>query len=200
MKFIGTRRSYAQLDKINQQVAAASAELRNEGIYLADSYPDPATGTVKVDIWKPKAAFISKLASFTGHSMTSLNYAVIALSVLNRMFGSGVTLGQETKNHVVPASRNNDIAPFFGGDELVLPDVDCTGGFNVFNQHGSEFMLSAGHCGSGTVKNGVGGPIGSTSSNWHSPTSGYDVQAIAVPNAVGRVWLNELRLPQSAEL
>ncbi len=66
MKFIGTRRSYAQLDKINQQVAADSAELRNEGKYLANSYPDPATGTVKVDIRKTKAALISKLASFTG--------------------------------------------------------------------------------------------------------------------------------------
>jgi hypothetical protein len=190
VKFIGTRRSYAQLDKINQRVAAASAKLRSEGIYLADSYPDPATGAVKIDIWKPVAAFISKLASFTGHSMTSGNYAAIASSVLNRMFGSGATLGHETENHVVPASRNDDFAPFFGGDLLEFPGDECTGGFNVFNQHGSEFMLSAGHCGSGTVKNGVGGPIGSTSSNWHSPTSGYDVQAIAVPNAVGRVWLN----------
>jgi hypothetical protein len=35
--------SLRQLDKINQQVAAVSAEFRNEGIYLADSYPDPAT-------------------------------------------------------------------------------------------------------------------------------------------------------------
>ncbi|MGH3244619.1 MAG: hypothetical protein ACRDOI_00160 [Trebonia sp.] len=56
VSFIDTRRSYAQLDEINQQVGDASAQLRSEGIFISNSYPDAPTGTVVADIQVPDAA------------------------------------------------------------------------------------------------------------------------------------------------
>ena len=185
--FIGTQRSYAQLDKIQQRLATAAAELRGEGIYLADSYPDPSTGTVTMDISKPDNASITKLASFRGHSVTSASYSANVSSVLKGMFGSGATVGQETTSHVVPVNRNDDSAPFFDGDQIHRGGVYCTGGFNILNDHGSPFMLTAGHCGSGLFAN-ASGNIGTTSVNWW-PNTGYDLQAIPA-SVAGSVWLN----------
>ena len=189
VRFIGTRRSYAQLDELNVQVAADTAKLIGEGVNIADSYPDPSTGTVVIDIKHPDKASISRLASAQGNSAAPATYLADAASALQAILGHGVTLGNEVNYHAVQEGRNDDTAPFFGGDALQLPDGQCTGGFNVRNSHGSPFMLSAGHCGNGTVTN-LSGTVGTVSSNWYGPNSGYDVEAIAVSSAVGRVWLN----------
>jgi hypothetical protein len=190
VSFIDTQRSYAQLDEINQQVGAASAQLRSEGIFLADSYADASTGTVVVDIQTPNSASISKLASVAGRSVTSSSYPAEVSGVIQGMFGPATTLGKEVTAVAHQDARYDDTAPFFAGDGLVINGGACTGGFNVRNSHGSPFMLSAGHCGSGTVTNNAG-TVGVTSSNWYGPNSGYDVQAIAISAGAGVVWLND---------
>lgn len=89
----------------------------------------------------------------------------------------------------------NDTAPFYAGDWLDGPREECTGGFNVLNASGKPFMLTAGHCGSGTYYNDSG-VVETTSTNWFtgatSPQAPYplqwDVQALATSGGEGYVW------------
>jgi hypothetical protein len=47
----------------------------------------------------------------------------------------------------VPMSRENDTAPFIGGDYLMVPGEDyCTAGFSIENSSGRDFILTANHC------------------------------------------------------
>ncbi|MGH3244620.1 MAG: hypothetical protein ACRDOI_00165 [Trebonia sp.] len=106
------------------------------------------------------------------------------------MFGTAVTLGKETTAVVHQDARYDDTAPFYAGDGLTINGSVCTGGFNVRNNSGNPFMLSAGHCGTGTFSNNAG-TVGTTSTNWYGPNSGYDVQAIAISAGAGVLWRND---------
>ncbi len=72
--FINVKRSYNQLDALNQQVATATGQLASEGIDLTEQNPDPASGTITVNYQPPDTASFSKLASATGNSVTGTSY------------------------------------------------------------------------------------------------------------------------------
>lgn len=190
LQFIDTKLSYNQLDSLNLKVEAANVQLKNEGVFLTQSSPDPESGTVVVDIKQPSTASFSELATARGSTVTAASYTADVSGILQAKFGSSVTLGQETAVQAAVAGRDNDFAPFYDGDGIVNLDngIGCTGGFNVLNQSGQPAMLTDGHCGSGQWAT-TAEVIGNTTVNWHSPTSGYDIQAISEPiEGIGSVW------------
>lgn len=53
----------------------------------------------------------------------------------------------DPSNTLGPGSRCYDLPPgFWGGDVIISPYVDCTGGFGVHDSAGNEFMMTAAHC------------------------------------------------------
>ncbi len=49
------------------------------------------------------------------------------------------------------ASRQSDYSPWYGGDRITLPSGgECTSGFSVYKPGYGSYMLTAGHCFSGT--------------------------------------------------
>jgi hypothetical protein len=174
INLINVSRSYSQLDALNDQVDAASSRLKSEGISLFDSYPDPSSGTVVVDV----------LASSS---------ATDTASGLKAEFGTDVTLGQEVASPMVVTGRKNDIAPYYGGDWINNRnlDYDCTGGFNVLNAENSPFMLTAGHCENGTYQTQAE-VVGTTSTNWWScGATVWDAQVITEASGLGKVWTDD---------
>lgn len=202
VEFVDVKRSYNQLDALNQQVAAATGQLASEGIDPTEQNPDPATGTIIVNYQSPDTASFSKLASARGLSVTGASYAADASSALQAKFGPDVTLGQEMAPMTADDARGADYPPYYGGDGIInLNNGDgCTGGFNVRNASGSPFMDTAGHCGTATYAT-TATTIGPTSTNWFtggSATSPYptvwDVQAIKINSSsggggLGVVWV-----------
>jgi hypothetical protein len=198
VEFINVKSSYAALDALNLKVAAATARLRGEGIFLTASYPDPATGTVVVDIKKPGTNSFSELASAKRRSVTAATYPAEVSGTLHSMFGSSVVLGEEVAAALRPMARDSDTPAFYDGDQIINLDngYGCTGGYNVLNDHDQPYMLTAGHCGDGTYAT-TAAVIGNTSSNWFSESTKkpyptvYDVQAIKINSTlggIGYVW------------
>jgi hypothetical protein len=167
VEFVDVKRSYNQLDALNQQVAAATGQLASEGIVLTEQNPDPASGTIIVNYSPPDTVSFSKLASARGVSVTGASYAAGASSTLQAEFGSDVTLGQEMAPMTADDARGADVPPFYGGDGIINLNSGeaCTGGFNVRNASGTPFMDTAGHCGTGTFAT-TATTIGPTSTNW----------------------------------
>ncbi len=147
--------------------------LRHRGIDLAAWGPDVATDTVLIHLRKFSAA---------------------NARLLTDMYKSRVTVAT-SDTPVEPASRSNDTAPWYGGDQINRSGVYCTSWFSTYSGS-SSYNLTAGHCGSGTWK--VGSTTQGTSSgvSW-SEGGSTDAQKYAVssnspvvfgdPNAVIRV-------------
>jgi streptogrisin D len=87
-----------------------------------------------------------------------------------------------------PTSRLNDARPWKGGARIKNPRSgghQCTSGFGVRNSAGSEFLLTAGHCGA----------VGDTFTNFRGDTIGrvtrehvdHDIMLIGT-DAQGSIW------------
>jgi hypothetical protein len=59
---------------------------------------------------------------------------------------AGVRLSFEAGTPMVPASRENDVIPYIGGDFLTSHGVSCTAGIPVENANGRDFLVTAAHC------------------------------------------------------
>jgi hypothetical protein len=195
VSFVNVSRSYNQLDALTASVTAKDPQLMGDGIDVTQAIPEPSIGTVSVNFGEPSASSMSALATASGRSVTADNYSTIAKSVIQQMFGSSVTLGQERAASVA-ASRNSDTAPFFDGDRITRGTTTCTGVWNVWNDSHQPFMITAGHCGTGTFATGAA-TIGPTSSNWWTSSttepcpSTLDAQAVKISSGlggVGAVW------------
>jgi hypothetical protein len=188
---IGVSRSYNQLNALNATLGAASAHLRRMGIKLAESWPDPSSGSVMVTVAAPGRPDLSALASAVAASVNASTYRQAVSGVLRSQFGSGVTLHSQAGGTWVAAGRYNDVAPFDDGDQITSSaGVTCTGGFNMIgNRSGHVFMLTAGHCGSGTWRTSAQ-QVGTTSTNYLGAcNSEDDYQTIYVPRGgLGGVW------------
>jgi hypothetical protein len=193
VKVVAVKRSYSKLMSISGKLLRAYSHLRAKGINLAQFGPDPASGTVKVTLRKPTASGMSALASAQGAPVASSNYRDEASAVLKQQAGAGITLrSQYATGSPVVASRDGDTAPYFDGDQIyhVGAGVTCTSGFNMVGSGGGDYMVTAGHCGSGTWKTHAS-TIGNTSLNYLTATSGNDFQITYLSGAgLGIVWTN----------
>jgi len=195
VNIVAVSRSYDQLNALNAALGRAYAHLEKDGIRLAESWPDPATGSVVTAILKPAKADLSALATAEAYPTNSSNYRTRALNLLRQEFGAGVTMQSQYVTRWRAGGRNNDTAPFYDGDQISRSGTICTGGFNmVGNASGHDFMYTAGHCGSGTWVTGAQ-TVGSTSTNYLSATSGNDFQSIYLAGGgLGVVWTNGANL------
>jgi hypothetical protein len=187
---IGVSHSYNRLNAMNATVNAANKRLLRMGIRLAQSSPDPASGTVLVTIAAPVRSGISALASAVGSPVTGATYARTVSNVLRTEFGAAVKLSSIGAGSWKVAGRNNDVAPFFDGDQIYGDGVICTGGFNMTgNRSGHVFLFTAGHCPSDQWWTAAQ-VVGSTSTNYLGACATEDdYQSIYVPRGgVGNVW------------
>jgi hypothetical protein len=191
VEIIGVGRSYNELNTTNAVLTAASGRLREEGIEVTQSWPDPAAGAVMVSIAEPNNSDIAALTSVKGTRVTASDYMDTVSGLLKSEFGQGVTLQSQYSRMWFASGRNNDTAPFYDGDRIYRSNVSCTGGFNMLgNRSGHVFMLTAGHCLSGTWRTGAQ-TVGSTSTNYLSGSSTHDYQTIYAPGGgLGVVWGN----------
>jgi hypothetical protein len=190
VEIIGASRSYNRLNAMNATVNAANKRLLRMGIRLSQSSPDPASGTVLVTVAAPVRSGISALASAVDGPVTAATYARTVSDVLRTEFGAAVKLSSTDGMTWKAAGRNNDVAPFFDGDQIYGGGYKCTGGFNMTgNRSGHVFMFTAGHCPSDQWSTGAQ-VVGSTSTNYLGAcASEDDYQSIYVPRGgVGDVW------------
>lgn len=93
-----------------------------------------------------------------------------------RVFGSAVVLFADERGEKL-GTRSADAAPHYGGLRLYNSSGSgCSGGFDVKNA-ASDYMLTAGHCGSSTFTNN-GAVVGSTVGR-EFLNNGYDSQYIS---------------------
>lgn len=193
VRVVAVSRSYSQLMSISARLLRAYSRLQAKGIDLTQFGPDPASGTVTVTLRKPTASGMSALAFAQGAPVTSSNYRDEASAVLKEQAGAGITLrSQYATRSPVLASRDGDTAPYFDGDLIyhVGAGVTCTSGFNIIGSGGGVYMVTAGHCGSGTWKTHAS-TIGNTSLNYLTATSGNDFQITYLSGGgLGTVWTN----------
>lgn len=196
---VDTSRSYAQLNALNARLGAAYEQLKQSGIELAQSWPDPPSGSVRVSIVAPNTFDLSALASRlavtgkTSSPVTASNYLNAASTFLTSEFGPGITVQSTYGQTGVSAGRTNDIAPFYDGDQITGGQYGalCTAAYAMTsNATGQTFMLTAGHCGSGTWSTQAQ-QMGNTYSSYFEDGSENDFQTIDVPGgAIAEVWGN----------
>ena len=186
-------RSYNQLDAMTNALTAAQQQLTSDGVELVQANPDPVSDTVDVTVAAPS----------TTPNPQADSLAHVA-SLITSLVGHGYTVEPTYGTPATAASRNVDSAPFTGGSNITnnspAPNpnplfhgkhLNCTSGFTVRNTSGSDFMLSAGHCGPGTytIGNQVGGTtLGQTSTLYIRDGNNDDFQTISESSGRGYVW------------
>ncbi len=176
---IGVSRSWSQLEAVNSALLQAHSSLQSQGIDLAEFGPDPASNSVVATVANPTNGDVSALAAAVGAQVSSSNYSSEVLGLLESQFGQGITVQMQSPGVHVSAAydRNNDISPYYDGDQIygsvgIAPL--CTSGFNMEGKgSGNTYMYTAGHCGTGTWRTGAES-IGHTATNYLSQTSGND--------------------------
>jgi len=119
------RRKYAELERLTARLAADQHSLGARGISLTSFGPDPATNTVSVGMERDDPA---------------------ARAVLSSEYGADA-LTFRTESRVTPYSREDDYAPWNGGDYILSPNSGgCTSGPGVKSVNGVEYFLTAAHC------------------------------------------------------
>lgn len=198
VKVIAVNRSYSQLMAISDKLLRAYSHLQAEGINLTQFGPDPSSGTVAVTLREPTASGMSALASAQGAPVASSNYRNEASALLQREAGTGITLqSQYAAGSWVAAARDSDTPAYYDGDQIyhVGAGVTCTSGFNMVGSAGNDYMITAGHCGSGTWKTHAA-TVGNTTHNYLTATSGNDFQTtyLGPSGGLGVTWTNGANL------
>jgi hypothetical protein len=194
VQVVAVSRSYSQLNAIADKLFRAYSHLRAMGINLSEFGPDPASGTVTVTMDEPTASNMSALASAQGAAITSFNYRDEASAVLEQQAGAGITLqSQYAAYSFAPVARDSDTPPYYDGDQIyhVALGTTCTSGFNMVGSAGNDYMITAGHCHSGTWKTHAA-TMGNTTHNYFTATSGNDFQTTGIgpSGGLGVTWTN----------
>jgi hypothetical protein len=174
--------SYQQLNSLETRISRAMPSLRKQGVSIAILAPDPATGTVQITLATPTKKYTrTAMAAMIGGART----------MLTTQYGdSWVRVADATS--VIPTTsseRDDDGSPWTGGDGIYLNGLGeyCTLGFTtVGNNSGNDYLLTAGHCGTGTVSSS-GVTIGNVSTQYMSNFFGWDYDTIRA-NGEPRVW------------
>ena len=185
LRIVKVARAYQQLEALTSRLARDARKLAASGVDLQSWAPDPATDTVKITLVTPAHPTRGSLAAQAG----------IARRTLDQRYGAAwVTVAGRTQARATAAQRDNDTAPYYAGDGLYYSalGVDCSSGWSTTGKNtGNSFILSAGHCGWGSVylEHGSGDYIGSVSSQYLDALSRdqRDFETIRASGA-GYVW------------
>lgn len=184
---INSQTSYDQLNTVNQQIGAADSQLKGEGVNLSQSWPDPTTGTVQVSVLQPTSLDLSEISaepSVGNNSVTTASYLAAVSTLLLAEFGPHVSVQTDYGQTYTALDRFNDSPPFSGGDQIKSSTATCTDAFSMTgNASGKPFMLTAGHCGSGTWKTTTS-TVGNTSSIYFGGGTLNDFQTIYAPSGL----------------
>jgi hypothetical protein len=184
--------SYNGLNAMTNALTAKESLLAGDGVELLQASQNPASDSVDVTVAAPSGTAAATVPSVYESQVSALISATV---------GPGFTLEPA---YGVPAtaasSRDVGKAPFVGGSNITnnieSPTgeyFNCTSGFTVSgNNTGNDFMLTAGHCGSGTytIGNKVGGTtLGKTSGLYISDSNLDDFQTVSETSGTGYVWI-----------
>jgi hypothetical protein len=136
-----------ELTAVTDQISTDAANWREQGVNLTSWGPDVESNTVLISLE---------------------NCSSDASARLLATYGDIVSV-DTTSTSATSSSRTNDIAPWFGGGKMTQGGTSCTLGFSATRRSdGKTVMLTAGHCGGGTWKNGDGSATIGTASqvNW----------------------------------
>ena len=167
--------SFAPLENITTSIAQHQADLKARGLILQSWGPNPSHDIVLVTL-QPGSVSTSD-----------------AQSILDGIYGSGVTtVSSVTAPPFTAAGRENDVAPFTGGDAIHVvgsQNLYCTSSWSMQGRaSGAPFILVAGHCGNGIVTiSGSGNSVGSVSTQYFS-NNGYDFESIRTSSDRDDVW------------
>lgn len=171
---------------------------------VSRTYDESKTTQARVDSDK---AYLAKLGiTTTGSGINADGDTVIVdvldaanleniRSVLTARFGHGVDVQNVSGRAEAAASRQSDYAPWFGGDRINVPAGTCTSGFAVHKPGYGHYMLTAGHCFSGTgqsVYAHFAPPMGSAyfgySSQWENTYGQPSDYALVTGQYAPYVW------------
>jgi hypothetical protein len=165
-------RSYSELNALSSAVAKSLPQLTAAGLQLSSWAENPSTGTVDVSL-----ATLSPDISLVQADNTASSIVSPAVRIVDTNAGP-VTLD---------ASRYHDTQPYFGGDNIQSGTEECTDGFEV-EVGTTPVMLSAGHCGSATWKNGTTSNEIGVTGQLHFGDNVHDVQTIKNESYFADVW------------
>jgi hypothetical protein len=130
---------------------------------------------------EPGVSSVAPNADGTGLSVSLRSTALVASAQLNTTMKVDRTYADPTS---MSYSRENDIAPYYGGGDVSILGGDCSTGFAIWHA-GVTSMLTAGHC----ANNGDAAYDGAF--RFMGVVSGvdkaHDTAVINTPSA-GRVW------------
>ena len=132
-----TAYSFGTLEAAGNRVMAASIAKRLPfPVYLVGQLDRGASLRLQVpDVARARAMSYVPLASLGGRSVAQL---------------AGVQLTFQQGMQVIAANREDDTAPFIGGDFLKGTGSDsnthCSGGISIENSAGRDFLITANHC------------------------------------------------------
>jgi hypothetical protein len=176
--------SFQQLNDLAQRIGNDGAVLRSAQVDISSVRFDAAHGKLAITLVRPMGAMAAG-------AITSM--VDNARSRLDARYGMAwISLAATTEPVAIgTASRDSDGAPWTGGDGIHLSGFNdgCTLGFTTKgNNSGNEYLLTAGHCGTGTVTQGSS-TVGSVSTQYFGGSHHYDVDTIRA-NGRARVWYN----------
>ena len=176
--FQTTPNSLAQLQDVTRNLTDAAADLTASGIDWRVMGPDIRAGVVKVAVVGLTDKERDDLVRRFGPTITAVNISEVEAPV--------------------PFDRQNDTAPFNGGDFISDNVGDCTSGFPVHNGTPDYYMITAAHCfnlGSTVYNKSVTIPLGSgpamgNVSNRDTTSGGLDAELIYLSHTSGSslIW------------
>jgi hypothetical protein len=171
--------SYRQLDAVAHQIGADGAALRVSGVAVS-----------RVALDAPHGKLVVTLAGATGTLAPAT--ASSARSTLTGRYGADWVSVADTPTAIASAtSRDNDASPWSAGDGIFLSGLGagCTLGWTTRgNASGNDYLLTAGHCGRGTVyADDNGRTIGNVATQYLGGSHDWDFDTIRA-NGKGRVW------------
>ncbi|NNG35533.1 hypothetical protein [Nakamurella aerolata] len=117
------------------------------------------------------------------------------LAKLEENLGASVVLVHDAGETVPDAGRQSDTQPYYGGGRLNTPTGICTTGVGVV-RNGAKRLLTAGHCGTGTMKTGAGVTIGTVTERTFGNSS-IDAELVSAPAVAGRIFIGSATSAES---
>jgi hypothetical protein len=173
-------RSISELAAITSQITADVPTFAASGIELQSWGPVPSQDDVAVTL----AASTDNVAAPA--------YLAQAQAAFDSALGTGnVTVAKQPQSlpQADAAGRDSDIAPYTGGDGITVSEYgdSCTDSWETKDAQGHIRVLSAGHCGTGTVSLAQGTTLGTV--YIHDVGSDYDFEGISA-NEQDKIWKN----------
>jgi hypothetical protein len=177
--------SFRQLNRLAERIGRDRAALQSASVRVSSVAFDASAGKLLVTLARPAGGVTAaRTAALVGNARTKLaaRYGSAWVSVASTTEPLATT----------SATRDEDGSPWTPGDGIDLTglNVFCSLGFTTKgNNSGNDFLLTAGHCGTGTVTDAANGAtIGNVSTQYLSNgAEDYDFDTIRA-NGRPRVW------------